>query len=59
MASVKRGVVVDVRDPRRAMIEAGWGGQSPDTRKRRRRRKKDHPIVEALKKLGLWKDPAE
>lgn len=31
----KKGIVVDVRDPRKAMIEAGWGGSKPDKRKRK------------------------
>lgn len=43
----KKGVVVDIMNPRKAMIDAGWGGSKPD----RRKRTKPIPWVETVKKI--------
>jgi hypothetical protein len=50
--SKKKGIVVDPKDPRKAMIDAGWGGKNPD---RRKRKKKGPPSwVEKIRKgLGV------
>jgi hypothetical protein len=48
--SKKKGVVVDVKDPRKAMKKAGWGGSKPDNRKRT----KEDPTVAAIKKFLGW-----
>ena len=49
------GVFVDLADPRRAMVDAGWGGANPD-RSPREKRAGDHPIVAALKRHGMMND---
>jgi hypothetical protein len=48
--SKKKGVVVDINDPRKAMKKAGWGGPKPDKAKRT----KEDPTVKAIKKFLGW-----
>lgn len=47
MAKPKKSIIVDIKNPRKAMIDAGWGGKKPN----RSKRVKPIPWVERVRRM--------